>query len=156
MTWLIQNTNLRWTGFCLTPAPSQQYAGWMGKREFLEGLGWGFAPVYVGQQTVQNSPDSSHELTAEQGRIDAQEAATLAKKAGFPDGTNIFLDIEQGPESADQPVGPEMMAYSLAWVDEMSINTSYHPRRILFIFGGRRRVPERRRPSGVLGFSCDV
>ncbi len=44
MTWLIQHTNLRWTGFYLAPAPSQPYTGWMQKRAFLEELGWGFAP----------------------------------------------------------------------------------------------------------------
>lgn len=122
MTFLWDNTNLFWTGFYLAPAPSQQNTSWMDRREFLKELGWGFAPIYVGQQTPQSSPGSSHILTAEQGRIDAQEAAALATQAGFPPATVIYLDIEQGP-----PPVSETIEYYQAWVDEMALRTIHMP-----------------------------
>src|SRR5690242_8977257 len=82
MTWLKQNTNLAWCGFYLAPAPSHANQSWMTKCAFLKGLGWGLAPIYVGQQT--QTSHGSHNLTAAQGTADAQNAAMLAQQAGFP------------------------------------------------------------------------
>jgi hypothetical protein len=73
-------TNLAWCGFYLAPAPSQPYTGWMSKRSYLRGLGWGFAPLYVGQQT--HGP-GSHDFSAGRGTTDAVDAAALARQAGF-------------------------------------------------------------------------
>lgn len=61
----------------------------MSKRAALAEQGWGFAPIYVGQQT------GSMKLTAEQGELDAQNAVTLAQRAGFSTGTYIYLDIQE-------------------------------------------------------------
>jgi len=97
-----------WTGFYLAPAPSHPQAGWMQKRAFLRDLGYGLAPLYVGQQ--QGGP-GSHILTAAQGRIDALEAVRLARRAGFPDQSVLYLDIESGP-----PAAAALMAYYRAWV----------------------------------------
>lgn len=119
MTRIIQNTNLRWCGFYLAPAPSQWNTSWMTKRAFLQGLGWGLAPIYVGQQV---SGPGSHKVTAAQGTLDAQNAASLANKAGFAKGSIIFLDIEQGP-----PAQAATLAYYGAWVTELVAHTNYAP-----------------------------
>src|ERR1017187_9251756 len=84
---VINETNLRWCGFYLAPAPSQGNTSWMAKRSFLTGLGWGLAPIYVGQQS---DGLGSHTVTAAQGTLDAQDTAKLAKSAGFPSGSIIF------------------------------------------------------------------
>ena len=123
MQWLFTNTNLKWCGFYLAPAPSQgKGISWMTKLATLRSIGWGVAPVYLGQQTVASAPSGSHTLTAAQGKIDAQDAATLAKRAGFVDGSILFLDVEQG-----RPVDPGMLDYYKAWVAELVANTVYKP-----------------------------
>jgi hypothetical protein len=122
MLAIINNTNLRWCGFYLAPAPSQGNTSWMNSLSFLKSSGWGLAPIYVGQQTAASAPGGSHNLTADQGRLDGQHAAQLATTAGFPDGSILFLDIEQGP-----PASAGTIAYYQAWVDEVAANTAYNP-----------------------------
>ncbi|MBN1608844.1 MAG: DUF1906 domain-containing protein [Polyangiaceae bacterium] len=113
MTNLWQNTNITWTGFYLTPAPSQgRNLGWMNRLAFLRGLGWGIAPIYVGQQEA--GTPGSHVLTAAQGVQDVtgpRGAVTLAAGAGIPAGSILYLDIETGP-----PVSRQLAAYYQSWV----------------------------------------
>jgi Domain of unknown function (DUF1906) len=106
------------TGFYLAPAPSHADKGWMGKRAFLLGLGFGFAPVYVGQQ--QSLPGSLN-LSAPQGQIDGKNATQLAGTAGFPQGSVLYLDVETGP-----PVHPPFIAYYKAWVQSV-IDNGFSP-----------------------------
>jgi len=80
---------LQFTGFYLAPSPGQSNTSWMNKRGILSEQGWGFAPVYMGQQS------GSGNLTTGQGALDAQNAAVLARKAGFRQGTYIYLDIQE-------------------------------------------------------------
>lgn len=119
MQWLKENSNLTWCGFYLAPAPSQHNTSWMNKREFLVGLGWGLAPIYVGQQII--GTPGNHVLTTEQGINDAQNTAQLAIHAGFPLSTVIFLDIEQG-----EPAQAGTLVYYNAWVEEL-INQGFTP-----------------------------
>jgi hypothetical protein len=119
MQTMFDETNLSWCGFYLAPAPSQGNTSWMTKRNFLQQVGWGFAPIYVGQQS---SGPGSHTVTAAQGTLDAQDAATLAAAAGFDTGSIIFLDIEQGP-----PAAPTTLAYYKAWASELEDHTNYSP-----------------------------
>ena len=100
--------NIAFTGFYLAPAPSHPNTGWMKKRSLLSGLGYGFAPIYVGQQ--QSGP-GSHNLSAKQGGIDGKDAAQLMKTAGFPALSIVYLDVETGP-----PAIPAFFAYYAAWV----------------------------------------
>jgi hypothetical protein len=118
MAWLWENTNLYWTGFYLAPAPSQGYTGWMRSYNTLRNQGWGFAPLYVGRQAVG---PGSHAVTAANGTRDGQDAATLAARAGFPGGSVIYLDIEQGP-----PMMPHVLDYWRAWVDSL-LSHGYAP-----------------------------
>jgi hypothetical protein len=120
MRHLREHSNLHWTGFYLAPAPAHQKdTSWMDRLPVLREMGWGLAPIYVGQQ---RSTRLAHALTEEQGCIDAEHAAVLAASAGFESGSVIFLDIEQGP-----PLAPEMMTYYAAWVETLCANTNFTP-----------------------------
>ena len=106
MKWLRANTNLVWCGYYLAPAPSHQDPSWMNADE-ADLAGWGFAPIYVGQQTTG---PGSHLVTAEQGAIDGKQTCDLMTQTGFEPGAKVWLDQEQG--------GPEpaaMRAYTNAW-----------------------------------------
>lgn len=104
--------NIAFTGFYLGPAPSHPDTGWMKKFSFLSGLGYGFAPVYVGQQ--QSGP-GTHNLSAKQGAVDGKNAAQLMKTAGFPALSVVYLDIETGP-----PATPAFFDYYTAWVQAVA------------------------------------
>jgi hypothetical protein len=88
-------------------APSHPDQSWSGKRSGLAQLGFGFLPVYVGQQL--DGP-GSHQVTDEQGQVDGAEAALLMHDEGFPPGSTVFLDLENGP-----PLGARQAAYVYAW-----------------------------------------
>ncbi|HEX8162020.1 MAG TPA: glycoside hydrolase domain-containing protein [Pyrinomonadaceae bacterium] len=118
MQTLRAQAGLAWTGFYLAPAPSHADAGWMQKRALLQGFGYGFAPVYLGQQ--QGGP-GSHNLSAAQGTRDGQNAARLAAQAGFPTQTVIYLDIETGP-----PIEPVFLDYYAAWTQSV-LDENYAP-----------------------------
>lgn len=104
--------NIAFTGFYLGPAPSHSDTSFMKKRALLAGLGYGFAPVYVGQQ--QSGP-GSHNLSAKQGTIDGKNAAQLMSAAGFADSSVVYLDIETGP-----PATPAFFDYYTAWVQAVA------------------------------------
>src|SRR5262249_45415650 len=98
-----------WCGFYLAPAPSQNYTGWMGKRSFLTQRGWGLAPVYVGQQQKGRG---SHDVSGDRGRLDGLDAVWLARSAGFPGMSVLYLDIEGSP-----PFTQSMLDYYQTWVE---------------------------------------
>jgi hypothetical protein len=104
--------NVTFTGFYLAPAPSHSDTSFMKKRAFLAGLGYGFAPVYVGQQ--QSGP-GSHNLSAKQGTVDGKNAAALMQTAGFPAQSIVYLDVETGP-----PATPAFFDYYAAWVQAVA------------------------------------
>jgi glycoside hydrolase-like protein len=53
--WLAPASPYRWVGYYLA-APCHRDASWMGKRATLNSMGWGFAVIYVGQQTFEGIP----------------------------------------------------------------------------------------------------
>jgi len=113
---LIGNTNLRWCGFYLAPAPNRPSSTWAGKRANLAAVGWGFAPIYVGQQQIDSGkPTLSSVLTSAQGAIDGGAAANLAMNEGFSSGSVIYLDIETGG-----PVQQETFEYAGAWQTQVT------------------------------------
>jgi hypothetical protein len=109
MKWLKANTNLVWCGYYLGPAPSRSGTSWMGQRNALQALGWGLAPLYVGQHIKGLG---SHNVTGSQGRTDGGDAASLLKADGFPSGTCVYLDLEDGP-----PFTSPRSDYVAAWAD---------------------------------------
>lgn len=102
----------------LAPAPSHGDRAWMSAVPTLRAMGWGFAPVYVGQQA--SGGPGSHVLTADQGRRDAQDAARLAQLATFDTGTVLYLDIEIGGMLTSAHLG-----YVTAWIAEVQQQTDY-------------------------------
>jgi hypothetical protein len=117
MASLIKNTNLKWTGFYLTPAPSQGHnLKWMTKHNFLRDLGWGVAPIYVGRQ-VDSVPRTDHRMTPENGDKDGDHAAQLARSAQFAFGATIYLDFENGA-----PLIDKQKTYYAKWADAIRRN----------------------------------
>jgi hypothetical protein len=118
MASLWDNTPLEFVGIYLAPAPSHGGAAWMSKVPMLREMGWGFLPVYVGQQAPGGA--GSHVLTPEQGVQDAHQAAALAASAGFPCGSVVYLDIELGGLLSNAFLG-----YIGAWVEEMNASPDF-------------------------------
>lgn len=117
MNWLKANSNLKWCGYYLEPAPNRSPSGWKNTYSSLKD-NWGTAPIYVGQQDGQTAKpgyNPSSALTASQGWIDGQNAADLANGDGFPHGTFIYLDWEYG---AIDGVGA--VDYITAWVKSVT------------------------------------
>jgi hypothetical protein len=108
MAWLLANTNLVWCGYYLAPTPSHGDDSWMGQRDDLADAGWGIAPVYVGQQV---SGPGSKVVTAEQGTTDGNDATDLLTGDGFPPGSCVYLDLENGA-----PFQAPQTGYVAAWV----------------------------------------
>jgi Domain of unknown function (DUF1906) len=101
----------------LAPAPSHGNTAWMNAAPSLLSMGWGIVPTYVGQQVIGAG---SHTVTAGQGTIDAQDAATLAARAGVGRGGVIYLDIENGGLMPQNQVD-----YVTAWIREVHTNTDF-------------------------------
>ena len=112
--WLKANTNLRFCGYYLGPAPNHGGKSWMGKRQRLAGAGWGIVPIYVGEQKGGN-------LSAQKGTTDGNDAAAMASDQGFGPGTFVFLDLEEGP-----PFDSARQTYVAAWCDALTAQ-SYAP-----------------------------
>jgi hypothetical protein len=118
MAWLKTNRNLEFTGFYLAPAPSHGDKGWMGQRAALEEQGWGFLPIYVGQELYG---PGSHLVTAGQGVIDGGNACDLMAMAGFPQGSRVYLDLEDGA-----PYVEPRRSYVQRWALTVQAR-GYHP-----------------------------
>lgn len=112
MAKLKANTNLVFCGFYLAPAPSHGDIGWMGQRAALVALGFGIAPIYVGQQVIG---PGSKKPSAAQGTTDGKNAVALLKKAGFPTGTFVYLDLENGA-----PLPQNLADYVGSWCDAVT------------------------------------
>jgi hypothetical protein len=93
MKWLRANTNLVWCGYYFGKTPSHTGTGWMGKRAVLQGLNWGIAPLYVGQELIG---PGSHHTTGIQGASDGKDAANFMTSEGFAPGSVVYLDLENG------------------------------------------------------------
>lgn len=126
-----QASPYRWVGYYLS-SPCHRDASWMGKRQELEGMGWGLAVLYVGQQAFEGQPAdnpgteqvlcSRSLLTPEQGRTDARDAIAKTAAEGFGIGTVIFLDIERMEQTA-----PAITSYLDAWVTEVLADGRFIP-----------------------------
>jgi hypothetical protein len=113
-----------YTGYWLTPPPGEQATSWTGKRPLLRNLGYGFLVLANGRLdkeilAAQNSPDKTSPGTL--GRHDAVKAAEAARAEGFPIGTTIFLDQEEGGRLLD-----EQADYIFGWTEAVD-GIGYHP-----------------------------
>jgi Rv2525c-like, glycoside hydrolase-like domain len=99
-------------GYWLNNPPGESRNTWTGKRHVLQSAGFGFLVLFNGRLYADLK---SVRRAARLGRSDAQFAAAAARREGFPSGTVIFLDQEQGGRML-----PEQKAYIYNWVDAVN------------------------------------
>ncbi len=101
-------------GYWLNAPPGEKSDTWLGKRAILRSHGFGFLVLFNGRldRELKSARDPKT-----LGSNDATAAVDSAKKEGFPPGTIIFLDQEEGGRML-----PEQQAYLYAWVD--AVNSS--------------------------------
>jgi Rv2525c-like, glycoside hydrolase-like domain len=81
------------TGYWLVNPPQTKTNSWSGKREFLRSLGFGFLPLFNGPTSGELRDEP---YTLRRAADDVQAAAAAARREGFPAGSIIFLDVEEG------------------------------------------------------------
>ncbi len=113
MQWLKTNSNAVWTSFYLAPAPTHPDSEWMPHRAALAAMGWGFAPIFLGQQT-QGRGANLGEVTLAHGTADGLHCAGLMQRAGFPARSYSYLDMENGT-----PFLRAQRAYVMGWANAM-------------------------------------
>jgi hypothetical protein len=124
MNWLSANSNLKWCGYYLAPAPNRSPTGWPGQYNSLA-AGWGVVPIYVGQQdprTGNANYTPSSILTSDQGTIDGKNAADLVATEQFASGSFVFLDWEYGSLDAEGSG-----AYIQAWITALAADGRFMP-----------------------------
>lgn len=98
-----------YTGYWLNNPPGENSNSWVGHRGAVESAGFGFLVLFNGRlYSDLKSVAKAQQL----GKADALIAVSCARREGFPRGTIIFLDQEQGGRML-----PEQKAYIYAWVD---------------------------------------
>jgi hypothetical protein len=98
-----------YAGYWLNNPPGENRNSWIGHRGAVESAGFGFLVLFNGHLYAELKSVSR---AAWLGKSDAQTAVAAAKREGFPAGTVIFLDQEQGGRML-----PEQKAYIYAWLD---------------------------------------
>jgi hypothetical protein len=95
------------TGYWLNNPPGMSNNPWAEKRGVVRAAGLGFLVLFNGRLDAQLKGQDAADL----GREDAAAALAAAKSEGFPAGTIIFLDQEEGGSLL-----PEQAAYVGAWI----------------------------------------
>src|SRR5437868_4980462 len=81
------------TSYWLGPPPGEKINTWSGKRELLRSQGFGFVVLFRGRESRELKTPAA---AAQKSTQDVNDAIASAQKEGFPKGTVIFLDIEEG------------------------------------------------------------
>jgi len=97
------------SGYWLTAPPRETHNTWTGKKRTLSEQGFGFALLAAGRQASRLKSGAKGN-----GITDAREAANSANEEGFPAGSIIFLDVEDGGR-----LPPQSHLYIESWVDEL-------------------------------------
>ena len=99
-------------GYWLNVPPGATNNTWVGKRNAIKEAGFGFLVLFNGRldTELRKAGDASA-----LGRSDAATAIASARREGFPEGTLIFLDQEEGGRML-----PEQKAYLYAWIDSVN------------------------------------
>jgi hypothetical protein len=104
------------TGYWLTNPPGENANTWAGKRAILRQQGWGFLVLANGRLDADILKAQKEGTSpAALGKRDAADALRAAKREGFPAGTILFLDQEEGGRLLD-----EQAAYLLAWTEAVA------------------------------------
>jgi len=101
-----------YAGYWLNNPPGESSNGWKGHRAAVEAAGFGFLVLFNGRLYAELKSGGN---AVRLGKSDAATAAASARGEGFPRGTIIFLDQEQGGRML-----PEQKAYIFAWVDAVT------------------------------------
>lgn len=99
------------TGYWLGPPPGEKSNSWIGKRGALDSQGFGFLLLYRGRASDEISTIN---IASDTGLADAQDAAAAARREGFPEGSVIFLDEEEGGRYF-----PTQHLYLRTWAEEL-------------------------------------
>ena len=97
------------TGYWLNNPPGTTSNTWQGKRKTIQAMGYGFLLLFNGRDYRQLKASGN---AAQVGSSDAATAVKAAARDGFPRGSILFLDQEQGGRML-----AEQRAYIHAWVD---------------------------------------
>ncbi|HEX4684690.1 MAG TPA: glycoside hydrolase domain-containing protein [Gemmatimonadaceae bacterium] len=128
--WKYPASPYYWVGYYL-PAPCHRDTTWAGKRASLATMGWGVAPLYVGQQDFAHLANvapqtaraasaaaapaavicSASLLSTTQGTAEAADAVVKLSADRFPDSTVVYLDVE-----TVTTITPELLDYYRAWI----------------------------------------
>jgi hypothetical protein len=100
------------TGYWLSPPPTEKTTTWIGKRDFLRNSGFGFLVLFRGRDSHEFKKASEGPT---KGSLDAEAAVAAAKREGFSTGTIIFLDLEEGGR-----LSATYHAYLHAWFDGLA------------------------------------
>jgi hypothetical protein len=98
-------------GYWLSPPPGAKSNPWIGKRLAMHAQGFGFLLLYQGRTSGQ-LPNTKTSIEA--GETDARAAAAAARREGFPEGSIIFLDVEEGGRFFDTYHG-----YLRSWAESL-------------------------------------
>ena len=131
--WIAESP-YRWVGFYL-PAPCYTGTTWQGRRAEVEGMGWGTALLFVGEQDWGEIAGPSEtpapagparctqgNLSAEQGALDAAAASGAARAEGFSAGTVIYLNVERV-----ENVSARLIQYVRGWMEGVLAEGRYVP-----------------------------
>ena len=104
------------TGYWLTNPPGENTNTWEGKRTALRTQGWGFLVLANGRFDKEILQAQKAGTTpGVLGKRDAAAAVAAAKREGFPAGTIVFLDQEEGGRLLE-----EQANYLLAWTEAVA------------------------------------
>jgi len=127
------------TGYWLTNPPRETKNTWLGKREILARAGFGFLVLANGRLDTELTHASKlRKSAAALGRADAATAIAAAMHEGFPSGTILFLDQEEGGRLL-----PEQAEYLLAWTEAVA-QSAFLPG----VYASGQPVPDGRGPNG--------
>ena len=99
-------------GYWLNAPPGAKGTSWTGKRDAVKKAGLGFLLLFNGRLDAEIKKAA---CAAELGHSDGDTAVAAARHEGFPNGSVIFLDQEEGGRML-----PDQKVYIYAWVDEVT------------------------------------
>ncbi len=109
-------------GFWLNNPPGASTNSWAGKRQALRGAGFGFLVLWNGRLDAEIlRAQKSGTTPAALGQRDAVAAVAAARREGFPAGTILFLDQEEGGRLLSEQAG-----YFFAWTEQVAASV-YKP-----------------------------
>lgn len=110
------------TGYWLNNPPGETANTWRGQRDVLIRNGFGFLVLFNGRLDAEILKAKRRDTSPEKlGQQDAAQAIAAAGREGFPAGTVIFLDQEEGGRLL-----VEQSAYLFAWTEAIAAS-AYKP-----------------------------